>query len=157
MTDVLYVTWEHFEEAIRSAVAEFSKHPLTPDRLTGVYGIPRGGLIIAVTLSHRLSIPWLAEPQPGCILVDDVIETGHTMQTLIDKLHKQYPGLHWPAWVWVTKTLLPGIRYHCYVDPKTWVCFPWSDPLKVEQEMKAYHARLAREGQGPKTDECRNF
>jgi hypoxanthine phosphoribosyltransferase len=149
MTDVLYMTWEHFEEAMRSAVAELSKHPLIPNQPTGVYGIPRGGLIVAVTLSHRLSIPWLAEPQPGCILVDDVIETGHTMQTLINNLHKQHPGLHWATWVWITKNLLPRISYHRYVDPKIWVCFPWSDPLKIEEEMKAYHARLAREVQGP--------
>jgi hypoxanthine phosphoribosyltransferase len=149
MTDVLYMTWEHFEEAMQSAVAELSKHTLLPDPPTGVYGIPRGGLILAVTLSHRLSIPWLPEPQPGCILVDDVIETGHTMQTLINNLHKQHPGqsLDWAAWVWISKSLLPRIGYHRYVDPNIWVCFPWSDPLKIEEERKAYHARLAREVQ----------
>jgi hypoxanthine phosphoribosyltransferase len=149
MTEVLYMTWENFDEAMRSAVAELSNHPLLPDGAIGVYGIPRGGLIVAVTLSHRLSIPWLPEPQPGCILVDDVIETGHTMQTLINNLHKQYPGLNWAAWVWISKNLLPGIGYQRYVDPKIWVCFPWSDPLKVEQERKAYRDRLAREAQGP--------
>jgi xanthine phosphoribosyltransferase len=149
MSDVLYMTWEHFEEAIQSAVAELSQHALPPDRPIGVYGIPRGGLILAVTLSHRLSIPWLPKPQPGCILVDDVIETGHTMQTLINSVHKQHPGqsLDWRAWVWISKNLLPRIGYHRYVDPKTWVCFPWSDPLKIEEERKAYLARLAREVQ----------
>jgi hypoxanthine phosphoribosyltransferase len=145
MTDILYMTWEHFEEAMRSAVAELSKHPLLPHPPTGVYGIPRGGLILAVTLSHRLSIPWLPEPQPGCILVDDVIDTGHTMQTLINNLHKQHPGLHWACWVWISKNLLPQVGYHRHVDPKIWVCFPWSDPLKIEEEREAYHARIARE------------
>jgi xanthine phosphoribosyltransferase len=150
MTEVLYMTWEHFDEAIRSAVTQLSNHPLLPDGASGVYGIPRGGLIVAVTLSHRLSIPWLPEPQPGCILVDDVIETGQTMQALLNKLHKQHPGLHWPAWVWITKSRLPQIDYYRYIDPKIWVCFPWSDPLKIEEEKKTYQARLARELQEPK-------
>jgi hypoxanthine phosphoribosyltransferase len=145
MAEVLYMSWEDFEGAMRDAVAGLSKHPLLPDQPTGVYGIPRGGLIPAVTLSHRLSTPLLLKPQPGCILVDDVIDTGHTMQTLIKNLHKQHPGLHWVAWVWITKTVVPGIEYQQYVDPKIWVCFPWSDPLRMEQEKRAYHARLARE------------
>ena len=115
MTDVLYLTWEHFEEAMRSAVADLSKL----DRPSGVYGIPRGGLIVAATLSHRLSIPWLAEPKPGCILVDDVIETGHTMQTLISNLHKQHPGLHWATWVWIAKISATN----------------WASPLRRSQDL----------------------
>ena len=67
------------------------------------------------------------------------------MGALVDNLHKQYPGLHWATWAWITKTICVRVSYHRYVDPNTWVCFPWSDPLKIEEEMKAYHARLARE------------
>ena len=71
-------------------------------------------------------------------MVDDVIETGHTMQALINNLHKQHPGLHWATWVWVTKNLPPRISYHRHVDPKIWVCFPWSDPAKIEEETVSY-------------------
>ena len=41
----------------------------------GVFGIPRGGLCLAVGLSHSLGIPLLTTPDNQCLIVDDVFET----------------------------------------------------------------------------------
>lgn len=35
--------------------------------------------MVAVALSHRLELPLLTQPQPGCLVVDDVYETGRTL------------------------------------------------------------------------------
>lgn len=52
-----------------------------------VYGVPRGGLIPAVVLSHSLHIPILSnfmDGQNGTVLiVDDLVDTGKTVIDLI--------------------------------------------------------------------------
>ena len=64
------LSWADFDRALDSAVAR-----LASCSLSGVYGVPRGGLVLAVCLSHRLGIPLLEQPQAGCLVVDDIYET----------------------------------------------------------------------------------
>lgn len=51
----------------------------------GIYGIPRGGLPLAVLLSNRLSLPLLMAPTKQCIVVDDIFDTGVLGRVLVDK------------------------------------------------------------------------
>ena len=72
----VYVTWDAVEEFV-SDVESFirNNHPNCP----GVYGLPRGGLIFGVMLSHRLSIPLLMSPTDGCLIVDDICDSGESL------------------------------------------------------------------------------
>ena len=63
-------------------------------RFSGIHGIPRGGLVLAVSLSHRLELPLLATPQPGCLIVDDVFETGRTLAP-----HRDLEGAQLVVWI----------------------------------------------------------
>lgn len=47
---------------------------------TGVYGPPRGGLIPAVYLSHQLGLPLLTTPQQDMLWVDDIVDSGDTLE-----------------------------------------------------------------------------
>ena len=49
-----YISWMGFEFAISEFVKQYKESGVSVD---AVYGPPRGGLPIAVTLSHRLNIP----------------------------------------------------------------------------------------------------
>lgn len=51
----------------------------------GVYGIPRGGIPVAMALSEELKIPLLSDPIPGCLVVDDVVDSGKTLQPFLKK------------------------------------------------------------------------
>ena len=51
--------------------------------MTGVYGVPRGGLCLAVALNHAIERPLLSVPEPSALIVDDVYETGRTLQAEI--------------------------------------------------------------------------
>ena len=80
------VTWEMFidyvddiEYAIRHSGFKFD----------GIYGVPRGGMIPAVMLSHALSIPYLNQLDRvisnSCILiVDEICDTGKTLKKVND-------------------------------------------------------------------------
>lgn len=46
---------------------------------TGIYGIPRGGLILATLLSYKTGLPMLQTPCQNCLVVDDDASTGLTL------------------------------------------------------------------------------
>ena len=48
-------------------------------KLSGIYGVPRGGLCLAVALSHKLDIQLIESPCKNSLIVDDVFETGITL------------------------------------------------------------------------------
>ena len=89
---------------------------------TGVYGPPRGGLTLAVMFSHRLSLPLLATPSIGCLIVDDIADSGVTLKKYADDYD------------------IITVAYHndCSFEPKwfkyekiddDWVVFPWEERI----------------------------
>lgn len=85
---------------------------------TGIYGIPRGGLVLAVMISHLLDIPLLQAPCKDCIVVDDIADTGITLQHYKEKgyfittmfYHKQ-------------SKVVPD--FWKYEKKDCWIAFPW--------------------------------
>jgi len=47
---------------------------------SGVYGVPRGGIPIACAISAKLNIPLVSKPFDGCLVVDDLIDSGKTAE-----------------------------------------------------------------------------
>ena len=50
-------------------------------KFEGVYGFPRGGLCLAVALSHSLGLPLLDKPKNNSLIVDDIYDTGCLLYT----------------------------------------------------------------------------
>ena len=80
-----YMSWMGFEFAMSEFVKDYKEKGYKVD---AVYGPPRGGLPIAVTLSHRLNIPlikdyWETEKLDRVLIVDDIADTGKTLEPLI--------------------------------------------------------------------------
>jgi len=53
--------------------------------LQGVYGPPRGGVLMAAMLSDKLGIPVLGSPCEGCIFVDDIADHGRTTRPYAER------------------------------------------------------------------------
>lgn len=69
-----YVSWFDIEEYINKLANDLDNFK----RFNGVYGPARGGLVFAVILSERYNLPFLAAPQKGCIIIDDICDSGNT-------------------------------------------------------------------------------
>jgi len=54
-------TWSEFDKSVEH-IAEKCKFL----EFSGIYGIPRGGLCLAVALSHKLKINLISEPKKNC-------------------------------------------------------------------------------------------
>ena len=98
---------------------------------SGIYGVPRGGLCLAVALSHKLKINLISEPIKNSLIVDDVYETGFTLNNLRDIEGAVYFVLFSkikPTW-WNTVHLS---------EKKQWIVFPWENTLNLESDRNDY-------------------
>lgn len=91
-----------------------------------VFGLPRGGLIPAVILSHLLNVPLVVTKEQcrtDVLIVDDICDTGETFKNLVE----HFKGMRYSTAVVVQ---LPGADFHPTfvgraVSAHDWVEFPW--------------------------------
>lgn len=111
-----YYSWTEFDSDIKK-IAKKIKH--SKKQFSAVWGPARGGLPLAVCLSHALDIPLAQRPTDTSVLiVDDIADTGRTLNKYAIKgftiatifHHKQC--LYEPA-IWLQEK---GDR---------WIVFPW--------------------------------
>jgi xanthine phosphoribosyltransferase len=122
------LTWQDFDLAVDAIVARCQHQ-----HFCGVHGIPRGGLVLAVSLSHRLDLPLLSNAQSGCLLVDDVYETGLTLEP--------YRELeHCTAVVWVSKVEPQWWQAVEHTKTDEWIVFPWENAAAAAVDEQLYRA-----------------
>ena len=126
-----YFTWGEFDQSV-----EFIANKCKSKELSGIYGVPRGGLCLAVALSHKLNIQLIDKPIKNSLIVDDVFETGHTLSNF-----KNIEGANFfvlvskkkPIW-WNTVNL----NYK-----KEWIVFPWENKKNELEDEKEYFKKRA--------------
>ncbi|HEY7824397.1 MAG TPA: GTP cyclohydrolase I FolE [Acidimicrobiia bacterium] len=104
-----HVTWiEANHEAHRLAARWEGQN------ITGVYGIPSGGVPVALIVSRLLDLPILEEPEPGCLVVDDLVDSGATFSRFEQSKDALYRK------PWSPSDVAPDASL---VDD--WISFPW--------------------------------
>lgn len=116
MANKVYVRWEHVHEFVDEVAKEYEDV-----NFTGVYGPPRGGLIFAVMLSHKLAIPMLMAPADGCLIVDDIADTGSTLKKYRDDLNTNYTI----ATMYYHQQSLVIPDFWLYEKTDSWIVYPW--------------------------------
>ena len=113
-----YYTWEQFDSDIRQIIRIIRFMQESKGRkFDGVWGPPRGGLISAVMLSHALDIPLLIKPTSNTLIVDDIADTGKTLD--------QYKGKNFIVTSFYHKQsiVIPDIWIR--EKKNEWIVFPW--------------------------------
>ena len=104
--------WKEVEYFVEQLAKEL------PKNITGVYGIPRGGLCLAVMLSHKLNIPLLAAPSKNCVVIDDIADTGETLY------HYRGKGYYIATMYYHKQSkVVPDFWYK--EKTNEWIVFPW--------------------------------
>lgn len=91
-----------------------------PKNVTGVYGVPRGGLVLAVMLSYKCNIPLLQAPCEGCVVIDDIADTGTTLE------HYKEKG-YYIATMFYHKQSKVVPDYWKHEKQEEWIIFPWEE------------------------------
>lgn len=114
---VIQLTWEGFDVGCLQLAQLISEDKRSFD---SVYGVPRGGLFVAVRLSHLLNLPLVLSPKPGSLVVDDISDTGKTLMRHKNK-GRTIVTLYTTPWTKV----VPAYSAYSKLNENTWVEFPW--------------------------------
>ena len=116
--------------------------------IDSVHGIPRGGLIPAVLISHKLSLPYVGAVGPNTLVVDDICDSGVTLDkgpgVYTAVLHyKPHTSCFKPN-VWATKH-----------EGDEWLIYPWE--TKDSKPIQDYLANEKEEEDFLQSDEFKEF
>ena len=121
-----YFTWTEFDKSVE-LIANKCKFL----EFSGIYGVPRGGLCLAVALSHKLELNLISKPTKNSLIVDDIYETGITLNNYKDIEGAMFYVLFSkikPTWWNAVHTS----------EKKQWIVFPWENTLNLESDRNDY-------------------
>ena len=121
------LSWKEFDECVIS-ISKQSKNKY----FEGVYGFPRGGLCLAVALSHSLGLPLLSEPKNNSLIVDDIYDSGYTLEKI---KHLKGSETH----VWISKKQPTWWNTYKYIKDKEWIVFPWENINSADIDREIYY------------------
>ena len=123
---VIHFSWNEFDKSVEQI---YNKCKFI--EFSGVYGVPRGGLCLAVALSHKLKINLLSKPKKNSLIVDDVYETGITLNTFKNiegaKFFVLFSKIE-PIWWNTVHTSEKG----------EWIVFPWENTSNLQSDRDEY-------------------
>ena len=124
-----YFSWSEFDKGVDHIAKECNLL-----KFSGIYGVPRGGLCLAVALSHKLNINLISHPKKNALIVDDVYETGNTLNVF-----KDIEG----AMFFVLFSKIQPIWWNTVhkSDKNEWIVFPWENKLNIKTDRNEYIKR----------------
>ena len=111
----IILTWGAYGVIVNELVKKIKSGK---ERYDGIFGIPRGGLSVAVALSHQLNLPLLLYPTEKSLVVDDISDTGKTLQSY---KNKSIATLYTTKWTKTKPNYYVGEKF----SKKEWIVFPW--------------------------------
>ena len=112
----IYLDWQYIDDAIESLAHQIKSSGLN---IEYIFGMPRGGLIPAVMLSHKLDIPLF---KPGMVLdskvliIDDICDSGITLH----KYNVPTATIHYKQ----SASIEPNF-YYSLAKNDSWYYYPW--------------------------------
>lgn len=109
----IHISWNEVDLMVQELVRQIR---LTSDQSPSIFGIPRGGLIPAVMLSHHLGIPLVNKPSQRTLVVDEIADTGQTLKTFTQRS---------AVLIWKKSSVVKPSFHGRQVDSDRWIVFPW--------------------------------
>ena len=123
-----FITWDYIETAVDNIASQIKSSELN---IEYILGMPRGGLIPAVMLSHKLNIPLF---RPGMVLnnkvliVDDICDSGLTLQ--------KYNVITTAVIHYKQSAKIEPNFYYSLTPEDKWIVYPWE--LKDSKTIQDY-------------------
>ena len=122
-------SWKEFDECVEVISNKCYKY-----NLSGVYGIPRGGICLAVALSHKLNIDLQKKPQNYSLIVDDIYDSGLTLN--------KYRKINNAKFFVLFSKIKPIWFESINISRKNeWIIFPWENEKNSIKERTLYRLK----------------
>ena len=117
-----FVSWELIDDCVTD-IAFYLKD--TGKNFKGVFGIPRGGSLLAVMLSHKLDLPYIENfnyVNSNILIIDDIVDTGKTF-----KKYKSHPKSEKSCYVTIHEHKQSVVKpdYSVIYKQDKWIVYPW--------------------------------
>jgi hypoxanthine phosphoribosyltransferase len=116
----IYLTWNDIETAIESLAHVINKSDI---KIDNIMGLPRGGMVPAVMLSHRLNIPLAnthIRPMGNLLVVDDICDSGKTLNQFKFESQIYTATIHHKQTACYEPTFWYGL-----IRGDAWIVYPW--------------------------------
>lgn len=117
-----YIKWKDIEEYLKAVKERYSS-----EKITGVYGIPRGGLIFAVILSHMMNIPLLLAPTENCIIIDDICDSGESLVHYYKNSSGNKNNKYHITTMYYKENNLVVPEFYLKEKENKWIVYPWEE------------------------------
>ena len=139
MEDKIFLSWNDIEALVDNLAEQINKMDKKPFY---IYGVPRGGAIPAVWLSHKTGIDYyqLNSAQISktadlshILIVDDICDSGET----IKKLKENFPKCQ-IATLYYKETAIDKPDIYGEISTYDWLYFPWENQQSSEVRDNTY-------------------
>ena len=116
----IYLSWDDVNEAVESLAHQIKN---SNEHIEAITGLPRGGLIPAVLLSHKLGLPYVnlsndCEGHENVLVVDDICDSGETL--------KEYHQFFTTATIHYKQLAIVKPDFYYSLAPENeWIVYPW--------------------------------
>lgn len=122
--DRRFLNWNDVDRAINRIVASIDNSEI---KINAVGGMPRGGLIPAVMISHRLGIPFVSQANikdifGNILIVDDICDSGKTLNQFKFENNIYTATLHWKQ----SADYQPHYFWEVAFENE-WIVYPWEN------------------------------
>lgn len=131
-----YISWEEVETLVNILHENILE---SDENFDTIWGLPRGGLIPAVMLSHKTGIPYglgYGTNYGNALVVDDICDSGKTLQQLEHKTAVLHYKPH--------TSIIEPTFYACKFKSDDWVVYPWEnkDSKPIQDYMQDYKIKV---------------
>ena len=133
-----FVSWRLIDETVTDIAFHLKE---TKKDFKGVYGIPRGGSLLAVMLSHKLDLPYIENPfdlqfENSCgdfVIIDDIADTGETLKFYKETFDKGYI-----VTIHEHEQSIIKPEYSVIDKGDKWIVYPWEteDSEEIQDYLK---------------------
>ena len=139
MKDKIFLSWKDIEALVDNLAEQINKMDKKPFY---IYGVPRGGAIPAVWLSHKTGIDYyqLNSAQISkmadlshILIVDDICDSGETIKKLKESFNKCQT-----ATLYYKETAIDKPDIYGEVTGEEWLVFPWENNEEIGNRDRTY-------------------
>ena len=126
---IIYFSQREFDKSV-----EYISKKCKYLKFSGIYGVPRGGICLAVALSHKLKVNLITKPAKNSLIVDDIYESGLTLNNYRDiegAVFFVLASKKKPIW-WNSVKLY---------REKDWIVFPWENRNTTLKDQREYEKK----------------